>query len=279
MKFHEMKFHVVSVTQRLSAVALGVALFGCSAAEEASADDSVPAAAEQALLSGNTFVLRQGVQDVSGGELPTDRPELSANGRKLVYSVEEAVSPVFILSVYLTERRGSGWEAPVLIREGHDGAATGQLVSWFFPGFTPEEGLLLMGKGTIDRLPDGSFDFLSLRSAFVELTEDGEEGDTIVTSEELGFPFGEIPQGARTSPDGAWLAFFAQLTPETQGIYLHHVSTGATVRVTTAADRDPVWSADGRSLFFYEKQDLAGEAEAGYLEELERIRTEPKKTH
>jgi hypothetical protein len=205
-------------------------------------------------LRDGTLEVRRGLFDVTGSGVPTDRPELSAFGDELVYTVEEGPpDPVFILSIYQARKLGSNsWESPWLLREGRAGYDDGMLVSWYFPAFTPWDDTIISGKGTLHRKTDGTVDFLTLDTRFLTLDEEGREKDTLVTTAQLGLPFGEIPQGARVSPDGRWLAFFALSTPDVQGIYLYELEHGALHRLTMYADRDPVWSVDGRTLFFHQ---------------------------
>lgn len=198
-------------------------------------------------------VIRKGLIDVSGADLPTDRPELSANGNRLVYTVEEGLDPFFILSVYSADRAGPrAWQSPWLLREGRDGYDDGAFVSWFFPAFSGRSENLVVGVGTLTRLPDGTVDFSTLASRFVTFSPTQTTETTLVTSAELAFPFGEIPQGARVSPDGRWLAFFASSTTAVHGIYLYDLTRRALHRLSASSDRDPVWTQDGRTLYFHE---------------------------
>src|SRR5512134_3964694 len=57
-------------------------------------------------------------------------------------------------------------------------------------------------------------------------------------------------RSGRFSPDGKWLAFVSDETGEYQVHVTAYPGPGPTVPVSTKGGLSPIWSADGRELFF-----------------------------
>jgi hypothetical protein len=205
-------------------------------------------------LTSGALRVRAGITDVSGAFAPTDRPQLSADGAHLVYSIEEGFDPFFILSVYSADRRGPGeWTAPWLVQQGSAGYEDGNFVSWFFPGFLPNDSTrILSGLGTFDRNPDGSVNPATFDSRLVTYDASGERLTDVLHTTEIGLPPGVIPSGARLSPDGSRIAFYVDGVPQVQGLYLYDRTHGVLQRLSMQNDHDPVWSSDGGRLYFSE---------------------------
>jgi hypothetical protein len=197
--------------------------------------------------------------------LNADRPELSPDGRRLVYTVEEVTPlPFFVLSAYeVTAQRRGQWSAPRLIEQGIPAAISGNVNSWFFPTYRPNTDGLLIGLGSIQTDASGIPDFTTLRASFVDITETGQVVDTALSALDVGLPFGEIPEAQRYSPDGRRVVFFAQQSPADQGIYLYDVPTRTLSRLTTELDKDPTFSSDGRTIYFHHQ---IGDRQAGIPE-------------
>jgi hypothetical protein len=212
------------------------------------------------------IVVRRGVREIGTPPLNADRPELSPDGRRLVYSVEEPTAlPFFILSAYLvTSRDGRRWSEPRLLEQGIGAVVSGTIKSWFFPTFRPDTDGLLIGLGTLETDESGIPDLATLDASFVHVNESGETLDTVLSALDVGLPFGEIPEGQRYSPDGRWVVFFAQQSPAVQGLYLYNVATRALTRMTAELDRDPQFSADGSTIYFHTLH--AGDPQAGVPE-------------
>ena len=57
-------------------------------------------------------------------------------------------------------------------------------------------------------------------------------------------------RSGRFSPDGKWIAFVSDETGDYQVYVTAYPGPGATVTVSTKGGLSPIWSADGRELFF-----------------------------
>src|SRR5690349_3639719 len=102
--------------------AAALALAGC-AAEAGSADEAALGSAQAAVTcSGDhaRITVRGGVHQVQTPALNADRPELSPDGRRLVYTVEEITPlPFFVLSVHeVTAQRHGQWSPERLVEQG-----------------------------------------------------------------------------------------------------------------------------------------------------------------
>jgi dipeptidyl aminopeptidase/acylaminoacyl peptidase len=100
-----------------------------------------------------------------------------------------------------------------------------------------------------DWLPDG-------RLVFSEsATGNGNQADLFASASPQGpgptdlvrTSFGEY--GARVSPDGRWLAFVSDRSGEPE-VWVQPVSGGAALRVSRAGGVQPLWSRNGRELFY-----------------------------
>jgi len=63
-------------------------------------------------------------------------------------------------------------------------------------------------------------------------------------------------RGGRVSPDGRWLAFEADETGQPEVYIQHFPAGGVRVRVSESGGRMPVWSRDGRQLFYWNRDQL-----------------------
>jgi hypothetical protein len=120
-----------------------------------------------------------------------------------------------------------------------------------FPTFRPDTEGLLIGLGTLDTDANGIPQFATLRASLVDVTEPGQIVDTVLSALDVGLPFGEIPEGQRYSPDGRRVVFFARQLPADQGLYHYDVATRTLSRLTTELDKDPTFSADGKTIYFH----------------------------
>jgi serine/threonine-protein kinase len=77
------------------------------------------------------------------------------------------------------------------------------------------------------------------------LSHDGETTTPEVFADEVGFQIGPT-----FSPDGRWLAYFSNESVTTQVYVQPFPKTGAKHRVTQQGGRHPLWSPDGKELFY-----------------------------
>jgi hypothetical protein len=210
------------------------------------------------------ITVRGGVHEVPSPELDTDRPELSPDGRRVVYSTEDPTPlPFYILSAYESRSDdGAVWTTPRVVRRSAGAVRSGTLESWFFPTYRPTGGGFLIGLGTARTDANGIPDAATMDAHFLDLDAGGESRDTILSARAMGFPIGDIPQGQRYSPDGRRIVFYAQ-SPGVQGLYLYDRATAAVTRLTTSLDRDPTFSADGRQIYFHAQTGDASAESAG----------------
>jgi WD40 repeat protein len=248
--------------------AAALALAGCAIDAGTAADEAALGSAESAVTcSGDhsRITVRRGVHEIQTPALNADRPELSPDGRRLVYTVEEITPlPFFVLSVHeVTAQRHGQWSPERLVEQGIPAVISGSVNSWFFPTFRPNTSGLLVGLGTIQTDENGIPIFPTLRASFVDIAESGQVTDTVMSALDVGLPFGEIPEGERYSPSGQQVTFFAQQSPDDQGIYVYDIPTSTLSRLTTELDKDPTFSADGRTIFFHHQD---GNAQNGIAE-------------
>lgn len=246
-----------------------LALVGCDAADavadvaESTAGVTTAAPPARPAVDCNSdrsrITVRSGVHEIDTPALNADRPELSADGRRLVYTIEEVTPlPFFVLSAHeVTARRHGQWSARRLIEQGTPWVIAGTVNTWFFPTYRPDTSGLLVGLATVQTDATGIPDFASLRASFVNIAESGQIIDTVLSALDVGLPFGEIPESERYAPDGRHIAFFAQQSPADQGVYLYDVPTRTLTRLTTQLDKDPMFSSDGRTIYFHHEIDDA----------------------
>jgi Tol biopolymer transport system component len=78
--------------------------------------------------------------------------------------------------------------------------------------------------------------------------------------------------GAAFSPDGHWVAYGSKQTGRIEMWMRPFVGTGAAVRVSSDGGHDPVWSRDGRELFYTNGPQLMA---AQVTPSADRVRTDP----
>jgi hypothetical protein len=244
-----------------------------SGPDAADAQAEVSSAAESALhapcavsvdRASHVITVRAGAAEVPSPDLNADRPELSPDGRRVVFSTEDPTNlPLFMLSAYESQRDGRGaWSQPRVIKQSVGAAISGTLQSWFFPTYRPRGGGFLVGLGAVQTDATGFPDFATLDVSFLNLAADGSNRETVLSAAALGFPFGEIPEGQRYAPDGKRILFFAQ-SPGFQGLYLYDPAADVLTRLSDSLDKDPNFSADGRKIFFHNQ---VGDASQGIAE-------------
>src|SRR4029077_11465276 len=60
----------------------------------------------------------------------------------------------------------------------------------------------------------------------------------------------------RFSPDGRWLAYLSDETGRNEVYVQPFPGSGHRVRTSTAGGEEPIWSRDGRELFYFKDADL-----------------------
>ena len=97
--------------------------------------------------------------------------------------------------------------------------------------------------------PDGNeLIVATLAGDILALPIDGEQEPHIV----IGTEYRE--NAPRLSPDGRWLAYSSNVTGGVEIWVRPYPGPGAPVRMTSSGGDDPVWSRDGRELFYVEGQ-------------------------
>ncbi len=152
-------------------------------------------------------------------------PQLSPDGKRVVFS-SQRLGP---WNLYWKLIDGSGPDVRLT-----NSADRNQATSW-----SPDGKMLLLDEITADR-----------RSDIRVLSLDGprQSDGTIKPQVFLATPFSE--SGAQFSPDGRWVAYVSDESGRSE-VYLRPFSgPGGKIQVSTDGGGEPLWSPDGRTLFY-----------------------------
>ena len=170
---------------------------------------------------------------------------------RLTYTPSEEETPVWSPDgkevAYAATREGQ----PALYRRGADGSAAAvERKIWTAPGhfhvndWSPDGRTIVVEV----RTPGGANDVLAIDA-------DSGKATTLLAS-----PFSESQ--ARFSPDGKWLAYTSVETGRTEVYAQPYPALDRRVIVSTAGGFEPVWSRDGRRLYFRSPTDVMAAAVA-----------------
>jgi serine/threonine-protein kinase len=189
-------------------------------------------------------------------------PRLSPDGRAVAVEVLEDGDDIWVLDLtrgtqtklslganedetpaWSPDGRWVAWSASrdakrVILRKRADGSGPEETV-WSGPehvhviAYTPDGKSLLFEKQTLNQNTD-----------VMLLTLDGSGTDRLV----VGSPFNEV--GARLSPDGRWLAYMSDESGIPQIYVQPFPALDARFLISPSGGAEPVWSRDGRRLFY-----------------------------
>jgi serine/threonine-protein kinase len=159
-----------------------------------------------------------------GNGITNERAEWSPDGKRVLYrSSRGNRAGLWWRSADLSEP-----EVPLLTNEHED---------YWEVVMTPD------GKGIVYQLDTAGADLMYRRLS----------GDTAATPI-ANTPFNETM--ARVSPDGRWITYVSAESGRDQVIVQPFPGPGARTQVSVTGGREPVWSRDGRRLYYRDDQDL-----------------------
>ena len=147
----------------------------------------------------------------------------------------------------------------VVFRSDREGGRTG-LFSKRADGSGPVEDLMITETGLVnpnpyDWSPDGATVVFSYQTAEGET---GTDVGVLTTGEETWRPLletGAFERHPAISPDGAWIAYTSDLTGQEEIYVERFPGLGDWQQISTGSGREPVWSRDGRELFYLSRND------------------------
>jgi hypothetical protein len=162
---------------------------------------------------------------LSLGESEDETPAWSPDGRWVTWSTNRGADRVIV------RKRADGSGAEEVLWSGPEHAHV--------TAYAPDGRSLFFEKQTLDMNTD-----------IWLLPLDGSGAERMV----LGSAFNEI--GARLSPDGRWLAYVSDETGTAQIYVQPFPSLDARFTISSTGGTEPVWSRDGRQLFYRNGTDL-----------------------
>ena len=151
----------------------------------------------------------------------SERPEWFPDGKRVVYRSDRGKRS----AIWWQPADRSGPATPILASDFHD----------YFEGVVTPDGKSLVYQG--DDAGSNQADVLWR----------GIEGDTVPKS--VGTT-NSVEAQPRISPDGKWVAFVTDASGTSQVVVQPFPGPGAQVQVTVAGGTEPVWSRDGKRLFY-----------------------------
>jgi Tol biopolymer transport system component len=217
-------------------------------------------AAEAPLVDLPKVKLRNPVQLLVGADANIDAPRLSPDKKQVTYVVRETKDiPTFFkrllgLDVKEPTERMTAWVAPVDGKAPPERIAGRSFHNVVEPSYTPD------GQSII-YCEQKNLPFLARGEKLKEMRLDQRN---LVTGEVKTIYDGELTLlHPMYSPDGKQIVAYSRNIKGKEGLYLLDATKpGAEpVRLTMGDDKHPVWSADGKKIFFHNQ--VGGDAVAG----------------